>query len=118
VKATANLFSSWDYYTNFEWQNAPKTYVKAITKFSHRGDLKAQVDQVKEIQVKYTYKPEKKKAATAAATMASEEERKKISKRRVVKEAMAATFPPDMHTYRMQQLLQDINSRRQQRATH
>jgi len=106
VKGTSKLFSSWDYYTNFEWKNNPRTYVQNITEFANRGDLKAQVDKVQEIQIKYTYKPEKK----------SREELRKLNKRRV--KEMASKFPPDMHSYRMKQLLKEINNNRQQRATH
>jgi len=109
VKNTSNLFSSWDYYTNFEWKNNPKSYVKEITQFSERGNLKAQVEKIQEIQVKYTYKPDGNQRKP-------KDEIKKMNKRKL--KAAAARLPADMHAYRMKQLLQEINSHRQQRATH
>ncbi|OUM61885.1 hypothetical protein PIROE2DRAFT_62236 [Piromyces sp. E2] len=106
----AELLSNWIFYTNKEWNNTQKDYVNSIDEFSKRSNIRAQLDKVKEIEIKYTYTPEKK-------SKDKKNEERKLNKR-MLKAAANARFPPNMHSYRMKQLLQEINNRNHQKATH
>jgi len=106
VRNTFRLLSNWEYFTNNEWKKSTKSIVENISKFHNRGDIRSQLDRIQEIQVKYQYKPERKPKSELS---------KKLN-RRILKEAAKA--PPGVHAYRMKQLIQDMNSKRRQRATH
>jgi len=106
IKNTSQLLSSWGYYTNMEWKNNTNTNIKNIQSFANKGNIRNQLNKIQEIQVKFSYKPEKKQ---------NSELNKKANKKRL-REAIKA--PPGVHEYRMKQLLQELNNKRQQRETH
>ncbi|ORX56538.1 hypothetical protein BCR36DRAFT_580847 [Piromyces finnis] len=108
--SNAKLLSYWISFNNKEWMNSGnKSFIKDIKTFINRNDIRKQLEGIQEIQIKYTFKPEKSKAKR-------NEERKQNKKQ--LKAATNATFPPSMHSYRRKQLVQEMNERKQQKATH
>jgi len=63
------------------------------------------LDNIKEIKIKYTYKP----------TKAQKIEDKKLYKKQLRE---ISKFPPEMHSYRKKQLLQELSNNRHQKVTH
>ena len=105
----AELLANWIFFTNNEWKNTTKNYINSIDEFANRSNIRAQLEKIQEIQIKYTYTPENNKS--------KKNEEKKLNKKQL-KAAAAAQFPPNMHSYRRKQLLQEITNRNNQKATH
>jgi len=106
VQNTSKLLASWDYYTNDEWKNNAESNVDKIQTFNSKGNIKNQLDNVQEIKLKYTYKPEQQKPTALV---------KKFSKKSLRAPAKA---PPGIHSVRMQQLVQQLSDKQNQRTTH
>jgi len=105
VRNTYKLLSNWEFYTNSDWKNNTKANINNIQTFANKGNIRSQLDKVQEIQVKFTYKPEKSKSS----------ELKNSNKKRLRELTKA---PPGVHEYRMKQFLQELNNKRQQKEIH